>query len=104
MSKTILAVLEQRENKLKKSAFEVTTTAVNLAKDLGLETKAVVIGNEIDNLDEISKYGISDVTHFKNSDLANYSPTAYADVVTNFAKERDAEYDRQRFQENKPAA
>ena len=92
MSKTILAVLEQRENRLKKSAFEVTTTAVSLAKDIGLETKAIVVGNEIDNLDEISKYGISDVTHFKNSDLANYSSTAYSDVVANFAKETGAEY------------
>ncbi len=92
MSKTILAVLEQRENKLKKSAFEVATTAVSLSKDLGIETKAVVVGNEIGNLDDISKYGIADVTHFKNADLANYSSTAYTDVVAGFAKETDAEY------------
>ena len=92
MSKTILAVLEQRENKLKKSAFEVTTTATSLSKDLGLEAKAVVVGNEIENTDEISKYGISDVTHFKNPDLANYSSSAYADIVADFAKETGAEY------------
>lgn len=92
MSKIILAVLEQRENKLKKSAFEVVTTAVSLAKDLGLEAKAIVVGNEIENLDEVSKYGISDVTLFKNSGLTNYSSTAYSDIVTGFAKETGAEY------------
>ena len=92
MAKSILAILEQRENKFKKSAFEVATTAVSLSKDLGLEAKAVVVGNELENLNEISKYGIANVTHFKNADLANYSSSAYTDVVTNFAKEIDAEY------------
>ena len=92
MPKTILAVLEQRENKLKKSAFEVLTVTAGLSKDLGLEAKAVVVGNEIENLNEISKYGVADVTHFKNAELGNYSSTAYSDVVTEFAKEIDAEY------------
>ncbi len=92
MSKKILAVLEQRENKLKKSAFEVVTTAVNLARELKLDAKVIVIGNGIENLNEIVKYGIGDVTHFKNSTLANYSSTAYTQLVTDFAKEIDAEY------------
>jgi electron transfer flavoprotein alpha subunit len=92
MAKTILAVLEQRENKLKKSAFEVVTTASGLAKDLGLQTKAVVVGNNVDNLNEVAKYGIGDVTIFKNADLTNYSSSAYTDVVASFAKEIEAEY------------
>lgn len=92
MAKTILAVLEQRENKLKKSAYEVVTTAVSLSKQLNLNAKAVVIGNDIGNLDEIVKYGMGDITHFKNGDLANYSSTAYTDIVTGFVKEIEAEY------------
>jgi len=92
MAKTILAVLEQRENKLKKSAFEVVTTVSGLAKDLGLQTKAIVVGNDVDNLNEIAKYGVGDVTLFKNADLTNYSSSAYTDIVVNFAKEIEAEY------------
>jgi electron transfer flavoprotein alpha subunit len=92
MAKTILAVLEQRENILKKSAFEVITTASGLGKDLGLKTQAVVVGNDVNNLNEVAKYGISDLTLFKNAGLTNYSSSAYTEVVVNFAKEIDAEY------------
>jgi electron transfer flavoprotein alpha subunit len=92
MAKTILAVLEQRENILKKSAFEVVTTASGLAKDLNLKTQAVVVGNDVNNLNEAAKYGISDVTLFKNDELTNYSSSAYTEVIVNFAKEIDAEY------------
>jgi electron transfer flavoprotein alpha subunit len=92
MAKTILAVLEQRENILKKSAFEVVTTASGLAKELGLKTQAVVVGNDVDNLKEVAKFGISDLTLFKNAELTNYSSSAYTEVVVNFAKEIDAEY------------
>ena len=92
MAKTILAVLEQRENILKKSAFEVVTTASGLAKDLNLKTQAVVVGNDVNNLNEAAKYGISDATLFKNAELTNYSSSAYTEVIVNFAKEIDAEY------------
>ena len=92
MAKTILAVLEQRENILKKSAFEVVTTASGLAKDLNLKAQAVVVGNDVNNLNEAAKYGISDVTLFKNDELTNYSSSAYTEVIVNFAKEIDAEY------------
>jgi electron transfer flavoprotein alpha subunit len=92
MAKTILAVLEQRENILKKSAFEVVTTASGLGKNLGLKTQAVVVGNDVNNLNEVAKYGISDLTLFKNAELTNYSSSAYTEVVVNFAKEIDAEY------------
>jgi electron transfer flavoprotein alpha subunit len=92
MANTILAVLEQRENILKKSAFEVVTTASGLAKDLNLKTQAVVVGNDVNNLNEAAKYGISDVTLFKNDELTNYSSSAYTEVIVNFAKEIDAEY------------
>jgi electron transfer flavoprotein alpha subunit len=92
MAKTILAVLEQRENILKKSAFEVVTTASGLAKDLNLKTQAVVVGNDVNNLNEAAKYGISDVTLFKNDELTNYSSSAYTEVIVNFAKEINAEY------------
>ena len=92
MGKVILAVLEQRENKLKKSAYEVVTTAVNLAKELGLEAKAIIIGNDVENLDEVAKYGIADVTLYKNADLSNYSPSAYSNIVAEYGKGITAEY------------
>lgn len=90
MSNKILAILEQREGLLKKVSFEAASVASNLAKDLNLEVEAVVAGSEINNLNEISKYGITKIVHLKNPDFENYSSSGYSDAISNYAKEVDA--------------
>lgn len=85
MANKILAILEQRDNKLKRSAFEVVSTAVKLAGDLKLESEALVVGNDIENLSEVGKYGITNIVHFRNSQLANYSTSAYTKIVSDYA-------------------
>ena len=92
MGNIILVILEQREGKLKKSSFETASVAAKLAKDLNLYVQAVPIGSEISNLDEVAKYGVCNITHFKNDSLANYSSSAYTAIVTEFAKEISADY------------
>jgi electron transfer flavoprotein alpha subunit len=92
MANKIIAVIEQREGKLKRSAFEVISTAKSLAEQFNLESVAVCIGNSIDNIDEVAKYGISKIVHFKNPELENYSPSAYTDLVADYSKEISAGY------------
>jgi len=92
MSNKILAVLEQRDGKLKKSAFEVVSISAKIAKDLNLEAEAVLIGNEIDNINDISNYGIKKIIHFKSPVLANYSTSAYADIISGYAKDLSQGY------------
>jgi len=92
MAKNILAILEQREGKLKKPSFETASTAVRLASELNLEIEAIAVGNEITNLVEIGDYGIKKITHLKSDKLGNYSSSGYSEVLANFAKEIDAEY------------
>ena len=87
MVNKILAVLEQREGLLKRSAFEAVHIAVKLAKDLNISAEAVVVGDAITNLNEISKYGIQKITHLKNSELLNYSSSGYTEAISNFAKD-----------------
>ncbi|MCW8816681.1 MAG: electron transfer flavoprotein subunit alpha/FixB family protein [Ignavibacteriaceae bacterium] len=89
MANKILAVLEQREGSLKRSAFEVVNKAANLAKELNTIAEAVVVCDAINNLNEISKYGIQKITHLKNSELANYSSSGYTEAISNLAKESD---------------
>ena len=91
MANKILAVLEQREGQIKRFGFEAASVAVNIAKDLNTQAEAVVVGNDIKNINDIPKYGISKVTHLKNSELTNYSSSGYSDAIANFAK--DAGYD-----------
>jgi electron transfer flavoprotein alpha subunit len=92
MSNKILAVLEQREGTLKKSAFETVSTVQKLASELKLEAEAVVVGNEISNINDIGKYGIKKVVHLKNAEFANYSSSGYRDAIVNYATETDADY------------
>jgi len=87
MANKILAVLEQRDGQIKRSGFEAASTAANLAKDVSTTAEAVVVGDVISNIDEVSKYGIQKVIHIKNSDLANYSSSGYTDLISDFAKE-----------------
>lgn len=92
MSKTVLAILEQRENKLKKVSFEVLSFSKNIASKISAEVVGVVFGSNIDNINDIHKYGISKVIYYKSEDLANYSPSAYTDLVLEAVTETKAEY------------
>jgi len=92
MANKILAILEQRDNKLKRSAFEVVSTAAKLAGELNLEAEALVIGNEIENLTEVSKYGITKIVHFKADQLSNYSTSAYTGIISDYSKEAGASH------------
>ena len=92
MAAKILAILEQRDGLLKRSAFETVQQASQLAKDLSLEAEAVVVGGDVENINEISKYGIAKIVHLKNSDLSNYSSSGYTSATSDYAKETDADY------------
>jgi electron transfer flavoprotein alpha subunit len=92
MADKILAVIEQREGILKRSAFETIGMAKKIANELKLEAEAVVVGDEISNIEEIGKYGISKVTHYKSADLVNYSSSAYKNAIADYAKDSDADY------------
>jgi electron transfer flavoprotein alpha subunit len=87
MANKILAVLEQRDGQIKRSGFEAASTAANLAKNLSTSAEAVVVGDVISNINEVSKYGIQKVIHIKNSDLANYTSSGYTDSISDLAKE-----------------
>ena len=92
MANKILAVLEQRDGVLKRSAFETVSAASKIASELNLEAEAVVVGNDISNINDIGNYGISKVVHLKNADLVNYSSSGYRDAIVNYATEVDGDY------------
>jgi electron transfer flavoprotein alpha subunit len=92
MAEKILAVIEQREGLLKRSAFETVGMAKKIANDLNLEAEALVVGDEVSNIEDIGKYGIGKVTHYKNAELADYSSNAYKNAIIDYAKESDAGY------------
>ncbi|NMB82867.1 MAG: electron transfer flavoprotein subunit alpha/FixB family protein [Ignavibacteria bacterium] len=90
MGNKILVFIEQRNSQIKKASFEAAKTAHDLSSKLSLEAEAVVIGNDINNLESIGNYGINKVKHFKNPDLLSYSPSAYTKILNEYAEESGA--------------
>ena len=90
MANKILAILEQREGSLKKVSYEVASVASKLAKELNLEVEAVVVGADVNDLNNISKYGIQKVIHLKNSEFSNYTSSGYTEAISNYSKEVNA--------------
>ncbi len=87
MPEKILAVLEQREGQLKKVSYEVLSLANRLSKQLACESEGVILGDEISNITELNKYLSGRIVHFKNSQLNNYSPSAYSKIISNYINE-----------------
>lgn len=87
MANKILVFIEQRDGQIKKSSLEAAKVASDFASKLSGNAEALTIGNEINNLDSLGGYGVGKVTHLKNSDLANYSPSAYTELITKFVND-----------------
>lgn len=88
----ILAFAEQRDGQLKKSAFEVTKAARDVADRLNAELVAVVIGNCIESIAaELGAYGAQRVIAVDDNRLHYYSTTAYTTIVTEIARKENAD-------------
>lgn len=87
-----LVFLEQREGKIKRSSFESISVSKKISSELNIELLVVTIGNDIENINDVSKFGVAKVFHYKNADLINYSTTAYTEIISKMANEVSADY------------
>ena len=91
MANKVLVLLEQRMGEVKKASFEAARAAADMAGKLNAEVEAVVVGADVNNADVVGGYGVSKVTHYKNAELENYSSSAYAEAVAEYANESGAD-------------
>lgn len=89
--KKILAFVETRDNKIKGTGFESASTAFRLSKELNCEAEAVIIGNKTEGIEELGKYGIKKVLLAQNERLEKYSTTAFAKVLAEVCKSKEAD-------------
>jgi electron transfer flavoprotein alpha subunit len=88
----ILAFAEQRDNKLKKSAFEVLQTAQTIADQTGGEVIALVIGDHVQAIaGELGGYGAAKVLAVEQPKLGKYSAIAYAKIIAETAKKEQTD-------------
>jgi electron transfer flavoprotein alpha subunit len=87
----IIAIAEQRDNKFKKSAFEVVRTARAIADQSGGEAIALVIGGQVQEIaGELVGYGAQKVLAIQQPKLEKYSSTAYSKVIAEVVKKEQA--------------
>lgn len=87
MANDVLVIVEQRNGELKKVTFEVLGKAKELAKELGGQATAVVLGDGVaDTADTLAQYGASTVYIADSPTLANYSPDGWASVIADLAE------------------
>lgn len=84
---SILIYAESAEGKFKKVAFEIASYAKKVAESLGTTVTALTIN--IENISELSKYGVDKVLKVNNDKLAEFNAKAYADVIKQAAQQEN---------------
>lgn len=88
----ILSFAEQRDGHLKKSAFEVTKAARDVADTLNADLVTIVIGSAVESIaSELGGYGAQRVIVADDDRLRYYSSTAYTAILTEIAKSENAD-------------
>ncbi len=87
----ILAIAEQREGKFKKTAFEITKAAKEIADKLNCEMVSLVMGSGVESIaSELGGFGATRVIVVDDPQLNYYSTTAYTKIISEIAKKESA--------------
>jgi electron transfer flavoprotein alpha subunit len=87
----ILVFAEQREGKLRKSAFEVARAGRVVADQLRGETVGVVVGHNVEpTAPELGGFGVERVIVVDDPRLSLYSGTAYAKILAELVRKEQA--------------
>jgi electron transfer flavoprotein alpha subunit len=88
----ILAFIETRDSKIKAAGFEIASTGIRFAKELNCECEALVIGSNVSEAASLlGQYGIKKALTVEDEKLAKYSTTAYAKIIAEVCKQRNAD-------------
>jgi len=89
----VLAFAEQRDNKLKKSAYETVNAARRIADELNAEFLALIVGSAVEAIaKELGAYGASRVIVVEHPALAQHSNTGVSKVVAEIAGKEGAQF------------
>jgi len=93
MSNGILVFIEHKAGTLNKTSLEAIAAAQKLGADTTQKPSAVVLGSGADALaKEIAAYDLLKVIDVDHSQLAEYTPDAYADAMEQVVRTVDPQY------------
>ena len=84
----VLVYTETLDGKFKKSAFEVSSYAYDLAQKSGEEVVAIAFNS--DHCETLFDYGVNKVIHVKDSSLATFNAKVYAQVISGIVTKESA--------------
>ena len=88
---SVLIFAENWEGKFKKSTYEAISYGSEIAKQVGGNVTAVVIGNVSDeDMKFLGKYGAQKVLSVKNDKLSALNPSAFASAIAQAAQKENA--------------
>lgn len=91
MGKNVLVFVEIRNGKIKKPSLEAISEGSRLAKSLGGETHALIIGGNLsEHAPSLGTYGAQKVYTVENDALSTYAPEVYAQAVSEAARKSEA--------------
>jgi electron transfer flavoprotein alpha subunit len=85
----IVAIIEIRENAVRRVSYEAVTAARSVADALGEEVHALAIGGpgSGEGAGEVAKYGADKIFVVETEALARYNSEGFAQVVSDFVRE-----------------
>lgn len=90
MANSILAFAEQRNGKLRKTAFEVVSAAANVAAASQMEVVALLVGSGVEGIaSELGKFGAAKVLVYDDASLESYCGERYAAAALHGAQHVD---------------
>lgn len=88
---SVLVFIDPTEGQLKKSAFEVAAYGAAIAKQLGTEAEAVVLGTSTTHLETLGQYGITKVHSIADASLNTVDAQVYTHAIAQVAQQTAAE-------------
>lgn len=87
---SVLIVLDQSDNHIKKSAYEIMSYGAQLANQLSTSAEALVLGTVGDDLAALGKYGVSKVHQVNNEQLNHVDSQLYTKVIAEVVAQTNA--------------
>jgi electron transfer flavoprotein alpha subunit len=93
MSESILVFIEHKAGALNKTSLEAIAAAQQLGAAIGEKPAAVVLGSGAESLaQDIAAYDLAKVINVNSSQLAEYTPDAYAAAMEQVVRASDPQY------------
>lgn len=87
----VLIFIDQADNQIKKTSYEVLSYGSQLAQQTGGTAEGLVLGTVNDDLSNLGKYGVSTIHQISNATLNSFDSQVYAKAIADAAKQLNAD-------------